>query len=550
MTSKMVPTGATSDEDDDISITSTVGSEPQSEYEVESILAQKSFPNGDAYLVKWAGYPLERATWEPEDSFCDPNILLAWRRKIASGEHESLGVDVDDLARRIEEIESAKLDRRRRRWAKRIRLGIPASPLTDGSDAVSAGQDSDSNLDDFIIDDDVDVEGEDEEEGWQSLRRKRQRSSSTKTTTPRAGMAASPSLPSGTPSKRQIPASIAPSSTGFPNKRKKIDTTSTTRSPATNNQSTQSSKPTSLVKQRQTSKDSQNAPARHQTRPTLKVQTSSSTNPSSSEPTQSAKSTAQVKVPLIPTGPANRTVPVLTKKQNASKPKLFRNLSSKNRYEKTMRRDVIPDIRQLDLRPPGKWIASQNDKTPLSASPSRLHAPRNSESFVDQNGPHRDANDHSHSQGSPGVDGPVEARSSCQPDQLQLASVQSPSKSLHKGSPSSCSPGTSVLPSVFSPSKANSIELYDKGPPKGMKGTGTGFQSQAKAVVHLRFGPTGKEIGDVRLGGLTRKTVRQLLLLKSQNKIDMHFKDVCNLDQYRQLCDRVGFPFLDTNQKY
>ncbi|QSS50215.1 chromo domain-containing protein [Histoplasma capsulatum var. duboisii H88] len=533
MTSKRVPTGATSDEDDDISITSTVGSEPQSEYEVETILAQKSFPNGDAYLVKWAGYPLERATWEPEDSFCDPNILLAWRRKIASGEHESLGVDVDDLARRIEEIESAKLDRRRRRWAKRIRLGIPAFLLTDGSDAVSAGQDSDSNLDDFIIDDDVDVEGEDEEEGWQSLRRKRQRSSSTKTTTPSAGMVASPSLP-----KRQIPASIAPSSTGFPNKRKKIDTTSTTRSPATNNQSTQSSKPTSLLKQRQTSKDSQNAPARHQTRPTLKVQTSSSTNPSSSEPTQSAKSTAQVKGPLIPTGPANRTVPVLTKKQNAPKPKLFRNLSSKNGYEKTMRRDVIPDIRQLDLRPPGKWIASQNDKTPLSASPSRLHAPRNSESFVDQNGPHRDANDHSHSQGSPGVDGPVEARSSCQPDQLQLASVQSPSKLLHKGSPSSCSPGTSVLPSVFSPSKANSIELYDKGPPKGMKGTGTGFQSQAKAVVHLRFGPTGKEIGDVRLGGLTRKTVRQLLLLKSQNKIDMHFKDVCNLDQYRQLCDR------------
>ncbi|EDN09833.1 predicted protein [Histoplasma mississippiense (nom. inval.)] len=519
MTSKRAQTGATSDEDDNISITSTVGSEPQSEYEVESILAQKSFPNGDVYLVKWAGYPLERATWEPEDSFCDPNILLAWKRKIASGDHESLGVDVDDLTRRIEEIESAKLDRRRRRWAKRIRLGIPASPLTDGSDAVSAGQDSDSNFDDFTVDDDVDVEGEDEEEVWQSLRRKRQHSSSTKKTTPRAGMAASPSLPSGTPSKHQIPASIAPSSTGFPNKRKKIDTTSTTRSPATNNQSTQSSKPTSLLEQRQTSKDSQNAPARHQTRPTLKLQTSSSTNPSSSEPTKSAKLTSQVKGPLIPTGPANRTVPVLTKKQNASKPKLFRNLSSKNRYEKTMRRDVIPDIKQLDLRPPGKWIAPQNDKTPLSASPSRLHAPRNSESF-------------------PRVDGPVEARSSCQPDQLQLASVQSPSKLIHKGSPSSCSPGTSVLPSVFSPSKANSIELYDKGPPKGMKGTGTGFQSQAKAVVHLRFGPTGKEIGDVRLGGLTRKTVRQLLLLKSQNKIDMHFKDVCNLDEYRQLCDR------------
>ena len=51
--------------DDDISITSTVPSEPKDEYEVEVILAQRTFAVGEMYLLKWVGYPYERCTWEP-----------------------------------------------------------------------------------------------------------------------------------------------------------------------------------------------------------------------------------------------------------------------------------------------------------------------------------------------------------------------------------------------------------------------------------------------------------------------------------------------------
>src|SRR5438034_5054871 len=65
--------------DDDISITSTVPSEPKDEYEVEAILAQRTFAVGEMYLVKWVGYPYERCTWEPGDSFCDPRSLEEWR---------------------------------------------------------------------------------------------------------------------------------------------------------------------------------------------------------------------------------------------------------------------------------------------------------------------------------------------------------------------------------------------------------------------------------------------------------------------------------------
>jgi len=48
------------------SLASTAESEPQEVYEVESILFEDE--EDEQYLVKWAGYPLNRATWEvPED---------------------------------------------------------------------------------------------------------------------------------------------------------------------------------------------------------------------------------------------------------------------------------------------------------------------------------------------------------------------------------------------------------------------------------------------------------------------------------------------------
>ena len=45
---------------DSVSITSTVASEPQEEYEVEAILAEEEGDDGINYLIKWEGYPLHR----------------------------------------------------------------------------------------------------------------------------------------------------------------------------------------------------------------------------------------------------------------------------------------------------------------------------------------------------------------------------------------------------------------------------------------------------------------------------------------------------------
>lgn len=551
--------GASSD-DDDISITSTVGSEPQSEYEVESILAQKSFLDGEAYLVKWAGYPLERATWEPEESFCDPNTLVEWKRKTASGEHALLDVDVDALARRIKEIEDAKLGRHRRRRAKRIRLGIPVSPSADSYGTGCDSQDSDSDLDSFIVDDDLDVEREGEEEGWQSLQKKKHRLSGN-SAKHGAGMAAPPSRHGVPSSQPQGSASLLSLSTEFPNKKKKGDASSAVRPPATKCQSTQSSKPSSPVKRVQTSKNLQKNYAQSQTRPILKLQTSSSTDPpsnpfpcpaqgqppSSSTPKGSAKKTIpQLLGPSIPTGPANKSVSIRARKQKGRQPNFFRNLSSKNRYERAMHRDLTPDIRQLDLRAPSQWIASQINKAPVSESPSRLHSSHNSESlFVEQDSPRHDSHDRPRFQNSPiRIDGSVEARGSHQPCPAQHASGQPSSKLSHEGSPNSYNSEPTILSPAFSPNKDKSVRSSDKSPAKGKEGRFFRYFQPSEALVHLRFGPEGKKIGDVRLGGLTKSTIWQLVLLKAQHKIDIHFKDVCNLDQYRQLCDRVGPSFL------
>ncbi|KAL4802784.1 hypothetical protein BDV18DRAFT_61155 [Aspergillus unguis] len=114
--------------DDEISLTSTVGSDQASEYEVETILAETEehypeLPDGMKYLVKWLGYPLDRCTWEPEVSFNQPESLRDWEEKkqqMSKGELPAFDVSAweQDLLRKEEEKE----ERRARRAAKRQRI--------------------------------------------------------------------------------------------------------------------------------------------------------------------------------------------------------------------------------------------------------------------------------------------------------------------------------------------------------------------------------------------------------------------------------------------
>ena len=46
------------------------------EYTVERIIAQKTVKGKNMYLVKWSGYPIEEATWEPAPSLQNAKELL------------------------------------------------------------------------------------------------------------------------------------------------------------------------------------------------------------------------------------------------------------------------------------------------------------------------------------------------------------------------------------------------------------------------------------------------------------------------------------------
>ena len=48
----------------------------QEMYEIESIVKHRRRGRGYQYLVKWKGYPIEEASWEPESSFGEDRELL------------------------------------------------------------------------------------------------------------------------------------------------------------------------------------------------------------------------------------------------------------------------------------------------------------------------------------------------------------------------------------------------------------------------------------------------------------------------------------------
>ena len=132
------------DVDDDISITSTVGSNQQEEYEVETILAELPVHDGTMrYLVKWCNYPYDRCTWEPVESFYTEQTLHDWeakKRDIAEGRIN--GFDLLSWEKQMDALQIAQSDRKRRRREKRIRLGLEPDSQLHGAVSTEAEDDA------------------------------------------------------------------------------------------------------------------------------------------------------------------------------------------------------------------------------------------------------------------------------------------------------------------------------------------------------------------------------------------------------------------------
>ncbi|KZL88116.1 chromo domain-containing protein [Colletotrichum incanum] len=89
-------TGDGPPDDDAISVNSTIVSEhdPDEEWLVEGIRCQTREDGADTYLVEWTGYPIEEATWEPEENMTE-ELLQEWRdtkARQARGEEEPFNV--------------------------------------------------------------------------------------------------------------------------------------------------------------------------------------------------------------------------------------------------------------------------------------------------------------------------------------------------------------------------------------------------------------------------------------------------------------------------
>ncbi|KAJ5178757.1 hypothetical protein N7492_001967 [Penicillium capsulatum] len=66
---------------DEVSLASTSESQQDQDYEVETILADRTKAGRQEYLVKWLNYHTLKATWEPTGMFNSPETIKIWRSK-------------------------------------------------------------------------------------------------------------------------------------------------------------------------------------------------------------------------------------------------------------------------------------------------------------------------------------------------------------------------------------------------------------------------------------------------------------------------------------
>lgn len=170
--------GSDADSDDSISLTSTVFSEddPDNTYIVENILAERWFSEEERtkYLVKWEGYPIERASWEPLEMFDDKNTINEWKALKLRRESGNSSPQFDwrqwDADREREAYDQQI--RKMRRVKKRQRL----QKVSGGPASSRASRASSAKVKTFVSGDEIVISADEESESdVQRPRRKRRR---------------------------------------------------------------------------------------------------------------------------------------------------------------------------------------------------------------------------------------------------------------------------------------------------------------------------------------------------------------------------------------
>ncbi|KAF5510935.1 hypothetical protein CGCS363_v002668 [Colletotrichum siamense] len=139
------------EDDDDISVTSSLESQHDSdeEWSVEQILYQTTEDGKEYYLVEWTGYPLERATWEPPEN-ASSILLDEWK---ATQEKQRRGdepeFDIKGWYELCEDFQRNRFDRHQERNRLRIRRGLRPTLWEGESKEDYYSSDDDVSQDDF-----------------------------------------------------------------------------------------------------------------------------------------------------------------------------------------------------------------------------------------------------------------------------------------------------------------------------------------------------------------------------------------------------------------
>ncbi|KMQ45720.1 Chromo domain protein [Trichophyton rubrum] len=364
------------DDEDAISLTSTVPSEPQEEYNIAGVLAERIADNGATeYLVSWENYPIHRSSWEPAENFGDPETTLReWnQKKEAITKGAAPEFDLVAFENLLAGIEEAKLRRKRKRRLKRMRLGLacgsesgdnnPESNEEANGDGSSRSSSSDEPTSSRIS-------PASRKKGAGILLPKQKLMATRKSSSSAAGS-------SDTTKGRTFKTALREASQ--PPRQLKIPPSSKSKVPSTAPPPIKlSEKPGTRLPIRTSSINVIEPGNEGQT-----VQPPTANPPTSMAPTRKSVFTF---APATARRGGSMTAAVGSR-QPSGPPnnRLFRTLSTQRKYHKMSRTERPPDISQLDLRPPSEWLtaAGRSALPEISLGRKRIGATSMSSSIDD-----------------------------------------------------------------------------------------------------------------------------------------------------------------------
>lgn len=550
------------------SLKSTIPSSENGEYDVEEILAEREKKRNKKksqteYLVKWLGYPLYRSSWEPKECFQSPQTFIDWEKKKAEIQTgKQLPFDLksfDEEKLRWENETQERKEARRIRRKQRLKLHLFPSENESNHNAGESpgeqGNDSDDGL--FISTEGI---GSDDSVSYGSPAQSPRTTSTTSAQSPTVNTQ-NPLAPVQTPISTNLaleePTRAIESNTQ--SAQSKIQTAG-----CANPQMAQGASPQASMTKKKVQNGSKNTqPFASQSLPGFgDTSTASFRDPVRRINTKwrgrdtrwgsdRAPDASQLQL-LKPTeftplkNPPNNTHATKTQDSNEQSNGVGGMAPEIPKPSNTRPND--PEI-VSDYRP-----TTHVPRSSVLSGPEPAAEPRNTKA-MDPNTERFRPNDQIASRKSssqfgdsshlaprhgPSLAGSPRRRSI--PSRLSILEPQSRPNQMNSNGPIS-SDKPENLQGDLDFTEAEQISQMPVGKPNrdAWMLPGYHFWNKGEVYAHVFYGPAKTAVGAVRICGISNEMKFDLLKSKTVNskQCELWFRDLCNVDLYGQLCDRV-----------